>query len=212
MIQVLAVGMLQEHTYFFIDDETKHGFIVDPGDEAKRLLAHIQKEGYVIEKILLTHGHFDHIGAASELRDALNVPIVIHEQGEKYLKDPNWNLSGSWSEPMIIEADEYVKDGDIITLSTNPKMSLKVLHGPGHTLDGVAYYSAEYGVAFVGDIIFAGSVGRSDFVGGNSVQLLDSIRNKIFTLPDETVLCPGHGETTTVGKEKVTNPYFNMYE
>lgn len=209
MIANMTVGMIQEHTYFFIDDKTKHGFIVDPGDEGERILEYIKKEGFVIEKILITHGHFDHIGAVSFLKNALNVPVVIHTEGKQYLEDASLNLSGSFKGPFTLKADEYVGEGDEIVLAANPEMKLRVIHVPGHTLDGVAYYAEKEEVAFVGDIIFAGGVGRSDFPGGNGALLLQGIREKIFTLPDETLICPGHGETTTVKDEKATNPYFN---
>lgn len=210
MITNMTVGMIQEHTYFFIDDKTKHGFIVDPGEEGKRILKYIQEEGFIIEKILITHGHFDHIGAVSYLKEALNVPVVIHTEGKKYLEDASLNLSGAFKGAFTLQADEYVNEGDEIVLAANPEMKLSVIHVPGHTFDGIAFYAAKEGVAFVGDIIFEGAVGRSDFPGGNGALLLQGIREKIFTLPDETVLCPGHGNTTTVGKEKATNPYFNM--
>nr|WP_302598511.1 MBL fold metallo-hydrolase [uncultured Cellulosilyticum sp.] len=209
MIANMTVGMLQEHTYFFIDDTTKHGFIIDPGAEGERILKYIQQEGIVIEKILLTHGHFDHVSAVTFLKNALNVPVVIHTEGKKYLEDANWNLSGLYMHPFTLEADAYVNEGDEIVLEANPEMKLRVIYVPGHTLDGVAYYAEKEEVAFVGDIIFQGAVGRSDNLGGNGALLLQGIREKIFTLPEETLICPGHGDTTTVKIEKATNPYFN---
>ncbi len=209
MIATMTVGMLQEHTYFFIDDKTKHGFIIDPGAEGERILKYIEQEGLVIEKILITHGHFDHISAVEYLKKALNVPVVIHTEGKRYLEDVNWNLSSMHIQSFTLEADEYVNEGDEIVLEANSEMKLRVIHVPGHTLDGVAYYAEQEEVAFVGDIIFQGSVGRSDFIGGNGALLLQGIREKIFTLPEETLICPGHGDTTTVKIEKATNPYFN---
>lgn len=212
MIQVMTVGMLQEHTYFFIDDETKHGFIIDPGAEAETLLAHIEKEGFVIEKILLTHGHFDHIGAATRLRDVLKCPIVIHTEGKVYLENADWNLSSRFDKGFTFEADTYVEHGDKIVLEANPKMCLRTIYAPGHTADGVAYYAEAEKVAFVGDIIFEGAIGRSDHPGGNMNRLVSAIRAQIFTLPNDTMLCPGHGNYTTVRKEKDTNPYFNLFD
>lgn len=211
MIKALTVGMLQEHTYFFIDDQTKHGFLIDPGDEADKILNNIQKEDFVIEKILLTHGHFDHIGAARDIRQALGCPIIIHEEGKKYLQDASWNLSGLYGEGYTFEADNYVIDGEIIELSTNADMNLKVLYVPGHTSDGIAFYSEKYGIAFVGDIIFYGSVGRCDHPGGDMNRLLSGIQTQIFTLPEQTKLYPGHGPSTTVKHEKATNPFFNLF-
>lgn len=209
MIQKLTVGMIQEHTYFFIDEATKHGFLVDPGDEAERLLGKIRKEGWIIEKILLTHGHFDHIGAVAEIRQAIGCKVVSHEEGKSYLLNPAWNLSDRYGKAYTLEADVYVSHGDTIVLEANPDMTLKVIHAPGHTTDGTAYYCEREQVAFVGDIIFNGAVGRCDNPGGNMNRLLNAIREQIFTLPDKTLLFPGHGPYTTVEQEKETNPFFN---
>lgn len=212
MVRNLTVGMLQEHTYFYIDEQTKHGFVIDPGAEAKKLLSFIKEQGYVIEKILLTHGHMDHIGGAAALREALECPIVIHQEGKIYLEDANWNMSSQFGRAFTLEADEFVEHGDDIVLEANKDFKVRVIYAPGHTADGVAYYGEKEGLAFVGDIIFEGSIGRSDFPGGNSSRLLSSIREQIFTLPNETILYPGHGNATTVKKEKETNPVFNFFD
>lgn len=212
MIENLTVGMLQEHTYFYIDEKTKHGFIIDPGAEAERLLAYIKEKEYVIEKILLTHGHTDHIGAAAKLREILGCEIVIHQEGRIYLEDPNWNLSSQFGAPFTLSADHYVEHGDEIALEVNKDFKVRVIYAPGHTADGVAYYAEKDGVAFVGDIIFEGTVGRSDLPGGNSNRLLSAIRAQIFTLPETTILYPGHGNATNVKKEKETSPVFNFFD
>lgn len=213
MIQVLAGGLFDELTYLYIDDTTKHGFVIDPGMDAEVLANYIKEQGLIIEKILITHGHLDHIRGAKDLKERLHVPIVIHKEGELYLSDPNWNLSlGFFNEPITMSADDYVSHGDEIALKANPKFKVRVIHVPGHTTDGVAYYSEEEGIAFVGDIIFEGSVGRSDLPGGNAMRLLNAIRAQIFTLPEDTVLFPGHGNQTTVKKERETSPVFNFHE
>lgn len=212
MIQLLAGGLFGEQTYFYIDDETKHGFVIDPGAKPELIVRMVKENGWTIEKILLTHGHIDHILAAPYLREALGCEIVIHKEGMQYLEDPAWNLSGDFGDALQFSADCYVEHGDELTLSARPDFKVKVIHAPGHTTDGVAYYSETDGVAFVGDIIFAGSVGRSDLPGGNALRLLSAIRAQIFTLPDETVLLPGHGEETTVKHERETSPMFNFYD
>ena len=212
MVHNLTVGMLQEHTYFYIDEQTKHGFVIDPGAEATRLLTFIKEKEYVIEKILLTHGHMDHIGAAQALREALGCPIVIHQEGKAYLEDANWNLSSQLGDPFTFKADQFVEHGDDIVVEANKDFKVRVIYAPGHTADGVAYYAEKEKLAFVGDIIFEGAVGRSDLPGGNSNRLLSAIRAQIFTLPDETVLYPGHGNATMVKKEKETNPVFNFFD
>ena len=212
MVHNLTVGMLQEHSYFYIDEHTKHGFVIDPGAEANKLLGFIKEQGYVIEKILLTHGHMDHIGGAATLREALECPIVIHQEGKIYLEDANWNMSSQFGRPFTLKADEFVEHGDEIVLEANKEFKVRVIYAPGHTADGVAYYAEKERLAFVGDIIFEGSIGRSDLPGGNSNRLLSAIREQIFTLPNETILYPGHGNATTVKKEKETNPIFNFFD
>lgn len=213
MIQAIAGGLFEELTYLYIDDTTKHGFVIDPGVEAERLANYVKENGLTIEKILITHGHLDHIRGAKDLREMLGAPIVIHREGKLYLEDPNWNLSlGFFNEPITMTADIYVEHGDEVVLEANPNFKVRVIHVPGHTTDGVAYYSEEEDVAFVGDIIFEGSVGRSDLPGGNAMRLLNAIRAQIFTLPGETVLFPGHGNQTTVKKERETSPVFNFYD
>ena len=213
MIEKVRGMLCEEITYLYIDDQTKHGFVIDPGTDGKHKANYIKEKGYVIEKILLTHGHGDHIYGAGALRAALKAPIVMHKEGKQYVNDPSWNLSLMLcGEAIQFDADEYLEHGDEIALKANPAFKVRMIHAPGHTADGVAYYSEKDSIAFVGDIIFAGSVGRSDFPGGNALRLLSSIRAQIFTLPGETILLAGHGSESTVSQEIATNPVFNMYE
>lgn len=211
-IDRLTVGMLQEHTYFIIDEVSKKAFIVDPGAEPIRILDKIANDGLTIQAILLTHGHFDHVGAVVEIREALGCPVIIHECGKAYISNPDYNLSSVFGrEDVTFEADRYVAQGEKIVLE-GTDITLEVVFAPGHTSDGVAYYSETDRVAFVGDIIFSGSIGRTDNPGGDMSTLLKSIKENIFTLPGETVLYPGHGGPTTVKQEKNTNPFFNIYD
>lgn len=211
-IEQLTVGLLQEHTYFVIDEGTKHAFMIDPGAQADIILNKVQEEGLIIEKILLTHGHFDHIGAVKKIKEALGVVVVAHERGTDYLENPAWNLSGMFGgESLTLQADIYVKHGDKVALEANPEVTFEVIHIPGHTTDGVAYYSAQNNVAIVGDIIFDGSVGRTDNPGGDMNMLLKYIPQRLFVLPEETIIYCGHGNHTTVKKEKYTNPFFNRH-
>ena len=213
MIEIARGLLCEELTYFYIDEKTKHGFVIDPGADGKRLAEYAKEKGYVIEKILLTHGHGDHMYGAEALREATGAPIVMHKEGKIYANDPSWNLSTALcGQAISFDADIYLEHEDEIVLEVKPEFKVKMIHVPGHTTDGVAYYSEKEGLAFVGDIIFAGSVGRSDFPGGNGNTLYQEIRAQIFTLPDETVLLPGHGMQTTVVRERETNPVFNLYE
>ncbi len=203
MVRCVPVkGYFAENCFFYLDEETGHGFLIDPGAEAERLLAIIQREGWTIEKILLTHGHFDHTGAVDALRKALNIPVLAHENADRYLLDPRMNLSafcvGNW----IVQNVEKLLDGAVISLEANPAFSLRVIHTPGHTTDSVVYYSEKDRAAFVGDTIFKASIGNFQYPGGSRQDIVESIRDKILTLPDDTVLYSGHSEETTVGAEK----------
>ena len=200
--EVPVKGYFEENCFFYIDDRTKHGFIIDPGAQADRLLDLIGEKGWTIEKILLTHGHFDHMGAVDEIRDALGVPVYAHIRSDEYLLDARKNLSALCGPPIIVRGAEYLDDGDVVTLDANPDFGLKVVYVPGHTTDSVMFYSEADHVAFVGDTIFKGSIGNYQYPGGNADDLQRSIIRQIFTLPDQTILCSGHSEQTTVGAEK----------
>ena len=202
VIEVTVKGYFEENCYFYIDDNSGHGFIIDPGAQADRLLAIIEENGWTIEKILLTHGHFDHTGAVNEIRDALNIPVFAHKRSDEYLLDAGRNLSALCGSPITIDNVGYIDDGDEVTLDLTTDFSLKTIWVPGHTTDSVMYYSEKDHVAFVGDTIFKGSIGNYRYPGGSLKDLQRSIVEKIFTLPYDTVLYSGHSEQTTVGAEK----------
>ncbi len=204
MIALVPVkGYFEENCYFYIDDATGHGFLIDPGAQADVLAQIIRQHGWTIEKILLTHGHFDHMGAANELRQALDIPIYAHENSDTYLLDPSMNLSVHCGPPITVPHARKLKDADSIQLASNPGILLKVIHTPGHTTDSVAYYCPKEGIDFVGDTIFKGSIGSTRYPGGNFSDLKRSIRGRLFKLPDNTVLLSGHSGQTTVGEEKL---------
>lgn len=200
--QIPVRGYFSEFCYVYIDDTTKHGFLIDPGAEAERLLALIRKNSWHIDAILLTHGHFDHFGAVNELRQMLGVPVYAHEASGAYLTDPKFNLSIYCGPPMTVEHVESLRDGQTLTDEQAPSLRLRVLHTPGHTTDSVTLYDEAAGIAFVGDTIFKGSIGSDQYPGGNRAQLLHSIQTVIFSLPENTVLYSGHSALTTVGIEK----------
>ncbi len=200
--QVPVHGVITTNSYFYIDEGTKHGFLIDAGAEADTLLQVIKSNGWTIEKILITHGHFDHIGAVEHIAKELNIPYLAHRNGSLYLSDPIYNLSRFFESDIILNNAEYADEGDEITLKAAPSVKLRVIHTPGHTRDGVVYYDANNAKAFVGDTIFKHSIGRTDIPGGDFKQLMQTIENKIFTLPDETILYSGHSAPTSVGAEK----------
>lgn len=203
MIKELQVtGAFTENTYFYIDDHTKSGFLIDPGAQAGLIYEAIMRNGWTIEKILLTHGHVDHIGAAEVLRERLVAPIYIYPQDAPYLTDPYLNLSGSTGNPITVPHYEELYDGEIIRLKANSGFYLKVIHTPGHTPGSVTYYSPDDRAAFVGDLLYQHGPGLTNFPGGNRRVLEESIINKILTLPDDTLLLSGHASPITVGEER----------
>ena len=210
MILTCEVGPFPTNAYFYVDDSTQHSFLIDPGYEASKLLRVIENRKLIVEKILLTHGHFDHIGAVDELQGKLNVPVFMQKNGRDYVKNTDMNGSKSfYAPPTVINGEvTYLEDNSEIALSNNPDFKLKLIPVPGHTTDGAIYYSERDGVAFVGDSIFYGSIGRTDLPGGNYDILISNLKRKVLTLPDDTILLSGHSEPTTVSEEK-SRSWFN---
>lgn len=200
VLTVPVKGYFEEYCYFYVSDSTRHGFIIDPGAQADKLLDIIRDNGLVIEKILLTHGHFDHFGAVEELREKLKCPVLAHEKSDLFLLNPMMNLSRQCVGDMVARNTTKFSDGDRIMLDDTHK--LQVIYTPGHTPDSVLLYSEKDRIAFVGDTIFKESIGNYTFPGGNKELLIQSIMERVFTLPDDTVLYSGHSEPTTVGAEK----------
>ena len=207
ILSLPVTGVFTTNAYFYIDDATGHGFLLDPGAEADTLLSVIRSKGLTIEKILLTHGHFDHMGAAGEIQQALSVPICMHERGREYVENPRWNLSEGCGLYIKLDDVDYLPDGSEIVLAANPTFSLAMRYVPGHTTDSVFYYNAGDNVAFVGDSIFKNSFGLTHFPGGDEQTLMQSVTQHILKLPQETVLLSGHTESTTVGVERKRSWY-----
>lgn len=207
ILQATVMKYIPTNAYFYIDNETKHGFLIDPGAQAGKLLEMIHEKGFIIERILLTHGHFDHIGAVEEIRKALNIPVCMQANGRAYAENPVWNLSSQTEAPITLPDVTYLPDYSTVSLASSSACDLTIIPVPGHTTDGAMYYTAKDGVAFVGDSIFQGSYGRTDMYGGDEATLLKNIREKILTLPPETILLSGHSAPTTV-REETTRPFY----
>ena len=200
--QVVVADIIETNAYFYIDEKTKHGFLIDPAAQADVLTGIIKENGWTIEKMLITHGHFDHIGAVDELHRQLNIPYTAHQNGKEYLTNGRLNLGDYCNRIFNLTEAEYVQENDEIILDADTSVKLKVIHTPGHTQDSIVFYDAVNNTAFVGDTIFKGSIGATHFPGGDFSQLTRNIREKIFVLPPQTVLYTGHSEPTTVGAEK----------
>lgn len=203
MIRELTVqGVFAENCYFYIDSHTKTGFIIDPGAQAGLIYDTVVRNGWHIEKILLTHDHFDHMGAAELLREKLVAPIYIYPLDARYLTDTALNLSAGSGQPVTVAHYEELYDGEVIRLKANSGFYLKVLHTPGHTPGSVTFWAPEEKAAFVGDTLYEHGPGLTNFPGGNRRELEESIVNKILTLPDDTLLLSGHSSPITVAEER----------
>jgi glyoxylase-like metal-dependent hydrolase (beta-lactamase superfamily II) len=178
--------------------------VIDPGDDAPEILAELAAAKLKVKYILNTHGHFDHVGANKKMKEATNAPILIHASDAPMLPtlSAHARMFGLSAENSP-EADQLIKDGDIISFGKN--ITLKVIHTPGHTPGGVSFYTDK--IVFVGDTLFAGSIGRTDFPGGDYDTLIASIQKKLFLLGDDVVVYTGHGPETTIGREKRLNPF-----
>lgn len=201
----IPLGPLQTNAYI-LSNENGECLIFDPGSEADVVINHIQSEGLIPKAILLTHGHFDHIGAVDEVRDFFSIPVYIHQNEEKWLEDPSLNGSVLFMREEIFarEADVIIPCEQKITIDS---FQLTVLETPGHSPGSVSYYCKEAGVVFSGDALFYGSIGRTDLPNGNQDVLTRSIQKKLYRLPEKTIVCCGHGPETTIEREKKSNPF-----
>ncbi|ABR48509.1 beta-lactamase domain protein [Alkaliphilus metalliredigens QYMF] len=202
-LEKIAAGVFGVNCYVISDDETGKAAVVDPGGDADKILELIKDNQFELTHILLTHGHGDHIGAVNELHEKTKAPVYVHEDDLYILKDANINYSARMGGPVVtIDTDVFLKDGEVLTIGN---LKLHVLHTPGHSPGGVCIRGE--GVVFTGDTLFANSIGRSDLEGGNYDQLIASIQSKLMTLDDELTVLPGHGPASTIGIERMTNPY-----
>ena len=187
-------------------DEDGRAALIDPGGEAERLLAEVAQRGLTLQSILLTHGHLDHVGAAVELRDALGIPIIGPQREEQFWLDllPQQAEMFDFPPAVAFTPDQWLSDGDQVEVGS---VRFEVLHCPGHTPGHVVFYQPEARLAFVGDVLFKGSIGRTDFPLGDHAALLAAIREKLFPLGDDVRFVPGHGAMSTFGHERRENPF-----
>ena len=201
----LPSGALQANTYLAVDEKTNEGFIVDPGGYNKVLTKEVRDNDVNIKYIILTHGHSDHICGVNEHKAEFpDAKIVAYKDEEAMLENPNLNQSPGFGVPYSTKADILVSDGDELKVGD---VTLKFIHTPGHTEGGMCIYVKEAKALFSGDTLFRQSIGRTDFPGGSYKEIVDSIRKKLFLLPDDTNVFPGHMGTTSIGFEKENNPF-----
>ena len=205
IFETVVVGPLAENCYILGCEETRQGIIVDPGADSERILGAVAASGLQIIHVINTHGHFDHIGANRQVLDATGASLLIHQADLPFLGKASdtarmYGLSTENSPP----PDSHLEDGMVITFGSH---EIRVLHTPGHTPGGCCLYLPKEGLVITGDTLFADGIGRTDFPGSSYESIIASIKNKLFTLPDATAAYPGHGPSTTIGREKRHNPY-----
>ena len=215
----MVLGVCQTNCYFVYREGCKEAIVIDPPDQGEKIYDALKRNGFTVEAVFLTHGHFDHIWGCEGLVAAAAqdtekesggadcdkaVKIYACEAEAEVLADARKNVSSGMGRPITMEADVYVKDGEELTIAG---MTCKVIATPGHTAGGCCYYFEEAGLLVSGDTLFQESVGRTDFPTGSMSTLVRSIKEKLLVLPDDTLVYPGHGDSTTISHEKKYNPF-----
>ena len=203
-IKTVVLGQVNTNCYFVWNAETKEGIIIDPADNADYIIQVIREEQIIVKGVYLTHAHFDHMLAASSVAGAYRAPVYCLAQEKEVAESTRLNLSDYFGCTYALTPDRVLQDGETMQVAG---MQMQVLHTPGHTKGSGCYYFAEKGILFSGDTLFLESVGRTDFPTGNSATLAKSIKEKLYVLPEEVKVYPGHGSATSIGYEKKNNMF-----
>lgn len=205
-IIVIPVTPYEQNCSLIICEDTNKAAIVDPGGNVERILSIVKKHNVNVDKVLLTHGHLDHVGGTEAVAKELNVPIIGPEKEDLFWLEQLEAQSQRFGFPHhnSFTPNAWLEEGEIVEVGN---IRLKVLHIPGHTPGHVALLDEKSNQVIVGDILFNGGIGRSDFPRGNEYQLISGIKKKLLTLAPDTIVYPGHGPTTTIGREKMANPF-----
>ncbi len=202
ILKKLVVGPLSSNCYIVGSESSKEGMIIDPGDETGVILKNVKDLGLEIKYITLTHGHIDHIGALKEVQEATSAEVAIHTDEADSLHEQLLSTMLGLSYPTPLPPDRSLQDGDSLDIGD---LHFSVIHTPGHTKGGICLLGE--GIVFSGDTLFNFGIGRHDLPGGNYSQLMNSIHTRLMTLPDDTVVYPGHGPESTIGAERRGNPF-----
>ncbi len=207
ILERLIVGPFQENCYIIGDEESSTGALVDPGDEAARIMFAVEQAGLGISQILVTHAHVDHVRAVAALKDEYTCPVFMHQEAEAVLKTlPQLALMMGMRFGSVPAVDRRLEDDEVVEVGN---IRLRSLYTPGHAPGHLAFYAEGEGIVFSGDALFAGGVGRVDLPGGSMELLMQSISERLLTLPDETRVLSGHGPETTIGQERLYNPFLS---
>lgn len=199
----IPAGVYAANCYLIYSESTKDGIIVDPGGDAESITNYIERESLNIKDIILTHGHGDHIGGVNELKESLGAKVMIHREDAELLSDGNKNLSATMAMGSVeIVPDKLLNHGDIIEFGN---LKAEVIHTPGHTKGGICLKVGDN--IITGDTLFAGSIGRTDLLGGDYDTIIESIKERIMIYPDDIEVFPGHGGSSTIGRERTSNPF-----
>jgi hydroxyacylglutathione hydrolase len=203
--EIFPVGPLQCNCSVIGDETTREAMVIDPGDEIEDILALVRKHSLTVKQIVITHAHIDHVGGATKLRAATGAPILLNLNDYDLLK--MLDVQAAWigvEDPGKVEIDHSIRQGDTVRAGA---LTADVIHTPGHTEGSVCLYFAAEKKLIAGDTLFAGSIGRTDLPGGSMQKIIRSLHEKVLALPDETVVVPGHGQLTTIGEERESNPF-----